>query len=83
MYNKRTNINGMLIKSKARKLISLYNERTQPGQHIEITYYNGWLSRFKARWGLRKFKSYGQSGDTNNEAVQIALSVFDNVSLFF
>ena len=31
MYNKRTKIDGMLIKSKACKLMSLYNERAQPG----------------------------------------------------
>ena len=53
--------------------MSLYNERAQPGQHIEITFSDGWLCRFKARWGLRTFKSYGESGDANNDAVQIAL----------
>ena len=73
MYNKRTKRNGMLIKSKARKLMSLYNERAQPGQNIEIKLSKGCLCSLKARWGLRTFKFYGESGDANNDAVQISL----------
>ena len=35
MYNKRTNIKGMLIKSKTCKLMSLYNERPQHSQKLK------------------------------------------------
>ena len=71
MYNKRTKIKCILIKSKAYKLMSLYNEWAQPGQHIEIKFSDDWLCSFKARWGLRTFKSYGECVDANGDVVQI------------
>ena len=73
MYKKRTKINCILIKSKEHQLMSLYNEQAQPGQQMEIEFSDGWLCPFKARWGLRTFKSYRESEDAKYDAVEIAL----------
>lgn len=68
--NNRRNINGPLLRTQARKLQDMANERLPAEQRFSMTFSDGWLSNFNRRWGLRVFRSYGEGGDADLEAVR-------------
>lgn len=73
--NLRRMINGPLIVAKAHRLQQLCNDRLSPEQRIDMNFSDGWLTRFKRRWGLSSFKIHGESGDADGSIIDEALPV--------
>ena len=65
----RININGEIICAKAQRLQKLTNEKMPPEARKVLNFSGGWLCNFKDRWGFRVFKSHGESGDADVEAI--------------
>ena len=72
-FNKRVSINGPLIRAKAAKLQEEYNNGVVEPIRTRLNFSEGWLAGFKRRWGLKTFRSHGESGDCDDGAVQSAL----------
>lgn len=66
----RININGNIIRAKAAHLQALTNDRLPESERKVLTFSEGWLDNFKKRWGLRVFRSHGESGDADNDALE-------------
>ena len=65
----RININGEIIGAKAQCLQKLTTEKLPPEARKVLNFSDGWLCNLKDRWGLRIFKSHGESGDAHVEAI--------------
>lgn len=70
----RININGDIIRQKAAKLQALANEKIPVEEQTNLIFSDGWLDKFKRRWGLRVFRSHGEAGDADVEAMERELS---------
>lgn len=66
---RRININGEMVRQKAFKIQQLANEKIPAEHRISLQFSEGWLDKFKHRWNLRVFKSHGESGDADADAV--------------
>lgn len=69
----RINVNGPMIKAKGEWLLSAANAELPPERQISLRFSDGWLNKFKPRWGLRSFRIHGESGDADTGAIEVDL----------
>lgn len=63
MSNSRRCIFGVIIQAKAQQLAGEINDRLTSDVQITKQFLEGWLERFKKRWGLKAFRLLGEAGD--------------------
>ncbi len=55
--------------------MEIVNAKLPKEKQIYLSFSNGWLEKFKSRWRLRSWKSYGESGSADNEAIALEFPV--------
>lgn len=73
MQHRRLCISGALIQSKAASLACEANKTLSDDCKISLVFSEGWLHKFKKRWGLRAFRLHGESGDVDDSVVDAEL----------
>lgn len=72
-FNSRVNLNGPMIRRKARRLLECTIQRgprSDIGQPIScLKFSEGWLDNFKRRWKVRTIRSHGEDGDADLHAI--------------
>lgn len=56
-------ITGCIIQKKAANIRTKCNEQLDPYDQIMCKFSEGWLHRFRIRWGHQSYKIYGKSGN--------------------
>lgn len=72
-YSLRRMISGPMIIEKARRLQEQRNAELPDEPKLTLNFSAGWLVNFKRRWNLRSFKTHGEGGDADMNAVEQAL----------
>lgn len=74
-YVARRNVSGAMIQEVGSRLLRKANASVGEDRRIEMSFSNGWLARFKSRWGLKSYKSHRESGDADQNALDAAMPV--------
>ncbi len=67
-------ISGELVKEKGLKLLEIVNAKLSEEKKLSV-FLQRMAGKIQSRWGLRSWKSYGESGSANNEAIARELPV--------
>lgn len=88
-YKRRAVVNGRLIQGKAIRLQEIANDQRDDDHQTRLTFSDGWLNRFKKRWGLLVVRSNTDRADdciSPAESTQVAinekLSKYDRNDIF-
>lgn len=74
-YLGRRCVSGGIIQEVGRRLLRKANANVAEHLRMEMSFSNRCLARFQKRWGLKSFKSHGDSGDAAQEALDAAMPV--------
>ncbi|GJW32194.1 CENP-B homolog protein 2-like protein [Tanacetum coccineum] len=75
-YQEHVNMTGELIIEKAKKFM----KDMYPVDTPDFTFSIGWLGKFKARYGIKNFRRFGESGSVEMEGMEDKLkSIRDKV----
>ncbi|GJT95862.1 CENP-B homolog protein 2-like protein [Tanacetum coccineum] len=78
-YQEHVNMTGELIIEKAKKFM----KDMYPVDTPDFTFSIGWLGKFKARYGIKNFRRFGESGSVEMEGMEDKLkSIRDKVDQF-
>ena len=69
MRNSRKCVSGAMIREKASRLSQKVNEQMPDDEKINLSFSEGWLQKFKARWALKEFKLHGEAGDVEQSTI--------------
>ncbi|XP_074375143.1 CENP-B homolog protein 2-like [Apium graveolens] len=65
----KVNMSGEMIQGKAKEFMQkMYGETNS-----EFSFSSGWLERFKARYSIKSYRRFGESGSVNKEDIANAL----------
>lgn len=73
MSNKRRCVSRALIRAQAEKIRDALVESTLNLAISSLKFLEGWLTNFKRCWRLRSFRSHGESGDSDQTAIDATL----------
>ncbi|KAF8747739.1 CENP-B ARS binding protein-like protein, partial [Rhizoctonia solani] len=76
---RRLQINGELIKSKGRRIAI----EMGVAPHDMIEFSDGWLTRFKRRYGLKEYVFHGEAASAPIELIEPALKALHNILSHF
>ncbi|KAL6523115.1 hypothetical protein OROHE_016410 [Orobanche hederae] len=78
-YQEHVNMTGELIIAKAKKFM----KDMYPVDTPDFTFSIGWLGKFKARYGIKNFRRFGESGSVEMKGMEDKLkSIGDKVDQF-
>ncbi len=69
MHAQAVNVSSEMMKEMEVGLLDRVNEMLPDEKKIYLTFSNWWLFKFQWTWGLRSWKSYGETGSGNEEAI--------------
>ena len=70
MSNRNVFLDGAVIIEKARRTQERRNALLPVHKRTNVKFTNGWLSRFKKRNAFKMYRSYGESGDVDEQVVR-------------
>ncbi len=77
MHARAVVVSPKMIKEIGVRILDRVNEMIQDEKKIHFTFSNGWLFKFQRRRGLRSWKSRGESGFGNEEAISQELTLLE------
>lgn len=68
-YQEKVNMTGEMIQTKAKEFLRKMYGDANP----EFNFSSGWLERFKARYGIKSYRKFGESGSVLMENIEETL----------
>lgn len=62
---KNHSISDLLFKEKEKRLLAVENYTKADGDTIKLVFFNGWLEKFKKRYGLCQIIYHGEQASTD------------------
>lgn len=73
MWERGVLLPDLIIQEKTQRLQRTVNATLSPSERTSCAFSNGWLYKFKKRYGFRCHKSHGEDGDADNAGAATAL----------